>query len=130
MKVTGKRLAIMITATVIGWILIIGIISNKPDDSNNNSNPQYNTALCSADEKGYAWAVAEKEVKESLKAPSTANFPTYNDGTITKSGSRFTVIGYVDAENSYGAEIRNNFVVIFEKTGSETYRVISVDIDE
>jgi len=82
------------------------------------------------DEKGFAWTVAEREVKGRLKAPSSAKFPTYNHATITKSGDNFVVLGYVDADNSFGAKLRTNFTVEFEKTGSDTYKVIRVNLEE
>jgi hypothetical protein len=55
----------------------------------------------------------ENAVKRSLKAPSTAKFV----GTkAVGSGTTFRVTGEVDAENSFGAALRNTFEcsVVFE----------------
>jgi hypothetical protein len=53
-------------------------------------------------------------VRESLKAPSTANFPWVADNYgITKDGT-FAVFDHVDAQNSFGAMIRTNFYCEFE----------------
>ena len=53
--------------------------------------------------------VCEDFVKDRLKAPSTADFPSYSDYTITGSGDDYTVEGYVDAENGFGAMIRTDW---------------------
>lgn len=46
----------------------------------------------------------EGEVKERLKAPSTAKFESNATG-----GGPWTVTGTVDAENSFGAMIRSSY---------------------
>ncbi len=107
--------------------------SHKSVQEQNNSSSYGSSSYTQTpteNEMGYAWAVAEREIKERLKAPSTAKFPTYNHATIKKNGNKFKVIGYVDAENSFGTKLRVNFTVEFEKTGSEYYKVISATLDE
>ena len=72
------------------------------------------------DEKGACWALAEDVVKANLKSPSSAKFPfSYgSDGvSMTKSGNLYTVSAWVDAENSYGAELRSDFTVTMTKSG-------------
>lgn len=67
-----------------------------------------------------AWEEIKEEVLSQLKAPSTAKFPTVNelkDFREYKPGE-YIVHGYVDAENSYGAMIRTDFVAyIILETG-------------
>lgn len=90
------------------------------------------SSIISDEEKGFAWAVAEREVKDRLKAPSKAKFPfSYgSDGVnISKSGDTYTVKAWVDAENSYGAKLRSNFTVQFTRSGKDMYTVKSVTID-
>ncbi|MFR1685917.1 MAG: hypothetical protein ACLSVX_01890 [Massilimicrobiota timonensis] len=36
-----------------------------------------------------------------------------------KDGQYYGVIGYVDAENSFGTKLRNDFVVILKKNNNE-----------
>ncbi|ACL75200.1 hypothetical protein [Ruminiclostridium cellulolyticum] len=84
----------------------------------------------SDDDKAFAWTAAKKEVKERLKSPSTADFPfSYNEQYIKEVETKtFIIKSYVDAENSFGANIRSNFIVKIKKTGENTYTVIDVKI--
>jgi hypothetical protein len=65
--------------------------------------------------------LAEKGVKANLKSPATAEFNyssgNYNDYVqlISKTDSIFEVTGTCDAENSFGAKLRQEFTVKIKK---------------
>lgn len=59
-----------------------------------------------------AFIMSQEFVKKRLKAPATASFPwSSSDGvSTTVSGyCRFRVNAYVDAENSFGANLRSRY---------------------
>ena len=61
-----------------------------------------------------AWHVAMRFVEKRLKAPSTAKFPNqWDNGVEIKrtDNSTFCVSAFVDAENSFGAKIRQHWSV-------------------
>ena len=68
-----------------------------------------------------AFTIAQKIVKENLKSPSTAKFCSILQASISNSGNSYTVIGWVDSENSFGATLRTNFIVTYSaiKHGDE-----------
>ena len=70
-----------------------------------------------------AKVVAESEVKEILKSPSTAKFSSYSQTRITNDGDVWKVTGWVDAQNGFGATIRSDYSVKFTMTGKDTYIV-------
>ena len=76
---------------------------------------------------GHDWAVAmtvaEKAVKAELKSPSSAEFSSKNETTINVSGNTWTVSGWVEAQNSFGATIRNSYSVKFTFTSSDKYTI-------
>ena len=82
---------------------------------------------CSSDSDKFdefdAQVVAESEVKENLKSPSTADFSPYSETTITNDGDEWTVKGWVDAQNGFGAMIRSTYIVKFTMTGTDRYIV-------
>lgn len=90
------------------------------------------SALCgcgSSNRERDAWVCAQNIVKEELKSPSTADFCSYPDASITDIGNeRYVVKGYVDAKNSFGAEIRTDFTVTLTLTKSG-YKDESCEID-
>ena len=62
-----------------------------------------------------AYLMAIDFVRDSLKAPATARFSSRQSSSTriqySASDGQYRVSGHVDAQNSYGATIRNNFVV-------------------
>lgn len=55
--------------------------------------------------------MAQIFIRRQLKAPSTAKFPPCSDMNITHTGNTWFVRSYVDAQNSFGAMLRNGFLV-------------------
>lgn len=51
----------------------------------------------------------EDLVKNSLKAPATADFPRNSEWTFTPIDGGLQASSYVDSENSFGALVRSNF---------------------
>lgn len=70
--------------------------------------------------------LCEEKVKEFLKAPSTAKFPNYTEWGFAKDKNILTVQGYVDAQNSFGAMMRNTFQFIID-TDSNTIQSFILD---
>ena len=75
-----------------------------------------------------AITIAEKVVKNKLKSPSTAKFCKSSEYTVSCVGNSWTVTGYVDAQNDFGATLRNNFTVKFTFSSSSQYTVDSCSI--
>ncbi|KEI18202.1 hypothetical protein Z960_03455 [Clostridium haemolyticum NCTC 9693] len=82
--------------------------------------------------------ITQSVVKQKLKCPNTASFPwDFNEYNIKETNSTnkdmvvYNVSGYVDAENSFGAKLRNNFIVKLEFTKDlSKYRVLDINISE
>lgn len=60
------------------------------------------------DEMG-AKIACKQFVEDHLRAPSTADFQGYGSMTAAGGPTTWTVGGYVDAENGFGAQIRSDF---------------------
>ena len=68
----------------------------------------------SKDEVDKYQSLCQEKVKEILKSPSTAKFPVYTEWGFKQEKNIFTVQGYVDAQNSFGAETRSKFQFIID----------------
>lgn len=75
----------------------------------------------------------QEEVKNKLKAPSTAEFPIYNESFVEQvDKTHYKVNCYVDAENGFGAKIRNNYTcdIEYEYEDDSDYYIKNLEIDE
>lgn len=73
--------------------------------------------------------LCQEKVKEVLKFPSTAKFPNYTEWGFKQEKNIFTVQGYVDAQNSLGAETRSNFQFVIDMD-SDTIQSFIFDGEE
>ncbi len=64
---------------------------------------------------------AEGLVRDHLKAPSTAKFPGYPEVRWDSANRRASAIGKVDAQNAFGAMLRQQYVVIMQLTCSTDF---------
>lgn len=104
-------------------IVVIAIIFSKALSGDNS-------VVNNSDDYYYACTVAQKEVKENLKSPSSAKFNSCSEMNITENEGIWTVKGKVEASNSFGAIIKNNFIVEIRRVGENTYNLISINIYE
>lgn len=89
-------------------------IPNKTIYNNGKSLGQIKDYILTKDEFYEYQVNAENVVKNSLKAPTTAKFPTSSNWSITKENGVITAISYVDSQNSFGAMIRMQFEIKFK----------------
>lgn len=81
--------------------------------------------------KTEAATMAEKFVKQSLKAPSTADFPWYSSDRVKNKGNnKYVVHSYVDAQNAYGAKLRNWYICELRYVGDGKWICENLVFDE
>lgn len=124
---TARKLLFIIPVivAVIGGALLAGTSGNTSSGVSISSSVEDNYGHDEFD----AEVIAEKIVKSNLKSPSTAKFCKHSEYTITCSINTWTVRGHVDAQNSFGAVIRNEFTVQFTFTNSEKYTIEYCNIE-
>ena len=80
-----------------------------------------------------AWVMAQLFLeRDHLRSPSTADYGSAFRGNrqdpatcVRDLGEGiYLVEGWVDAQNAFGATVRNNFIIKLEHLGGETWRVI------
>ena len=75
-------------------------------------------------DKYEAWYYAQQFAKMELSTPKSADFPSYHtDGvSVTALGDdKFSVCGYVDAQNAFGAVVRSRFEAKISREGKKWY---------
>jgi len=68
-----------------------------------------------ADRAVDAEIMCEEFIGRRLKVPATAK---YSHTQTLKDGARYTVIGHVDAENSFGAMVRTDYTCVVADQGN------------
>lgn len=109
---------VIILVAVVGLLLVVSertnpstaTFSNKITDSYGHDEFDANV-------------IAERIVSSELKSPSTAKFCKESECTISVDNKTWTVSGWVDAQNSFGATLRSNYTVKFTFTSEENYTI-------
>jgi hypothetical protein len=78
-----------------------------------------------------AYYYSQQCVKELLKSPSTAEFPSGSDQFVTRiDNDTFLINSYVDSQNSFGAMLRTNYVCQITLNNNDTYTCDSIELLE
>lgn len=83
--------------------------------------------ICSDDNPSAAIVEAQRIARSALKAPASANFVGSSTRTA-QDGCIWTVSGEVDAQNSFGAELRSNYQVKLRRTGKDLWFPMKVHV--
>jgi hypothetical protein len=94
-----KRIS-LILMTIILIITLIGCTVEVPKNF---------SELDEDEQESFAELFAEDIVKDNLKAPSTAKVEVLSIDDL--GDNKYKINGFVDAENAFGARLRNNFIV-------------------
>lgn len=100
---------------LVAALIIYLVLPDFGANSSVNNQPKHDKAM--------AWQITQKFVKEKIKSPSTAVFPKYYDieSSILKENRTYTITTYVDAENSFGANLRQNFEAVVKYDGNNNW---------
>ncbi|PJZ87450.1 hypothetical protein [Leptospira levettii] len=81
---------------------------------------------------GMAKSMCQEFIKKSLKSPKSAEFSSITETRIIElekgpENYTFQVTGYVDAQNSFGAQIRTNYICkIGSSKGTDNWQLIDL----
>jgi hypothetical protein len=78
------------------------------------------------DQSFQAYDACQGFVKDRLKAPATANFESLMDASVSRVGQEYTVTAYVDAQNSFGAKLREAFTCVVDRNAHGTWSLYSL----
>ena len=64
-----------------------------------------------------------------LKSPASAVFPGFDEMVVNGSNGHYSVSGFVDSQNSYGASMRSQFTYNIEKDDSGKWKCTDQFVD-
>lgn len=120
------------SANIFGVVLIIiaALIGSGSAPKPEDMTAEELNAAC--EDKIMAYVMAQNLVKQNLKSPSTADFPSYGSSgvTITYTGECVhKVSAFVDSQNAFGATIRTPFSAELKNNiVDETWSFIDIKI--
>lgn len=92
-----------VIVVVIFIFIMIGVISSILDDGKGGGG-------ITNDKKDVALVCAQNKIESMLKSPGTAKYPWDIKAIYDKSTNTYLVGSYVDSQNSFGGEVRSEFV--------------------
>ena len=115
-KRSGGCVMSMVKIFIGGAILIVIIIAIGSSVKSGPPTPEQVAARSESEELKNAYYAGKGYIQKHLKAPSTAKWSNYydeNSGTGRRNDitNGFYTVGYVDAENSFGAKLRQTWRV-------------------
>lgn len=132
---------------IMYWI--VSMIMDVGNDNSNSENEKkdiidpalteivYDSVLQKVDtfhiEKATAYYMSQYFVKQKLKSPATAKFPTYdpslfNEKILYMGKGRYLITSYVDSQNSFGGLMRTKYRCIVRdlNDNSDNWELISL----
>lgn len=133
-----KRTSLLtwIVTIFVGVPVLISVIiaAGQSGATSGPKTPEQVAADLDSQRATYARIIAERSISKQLKAPSTADFSGYAEtqvGKLKNGGPNdWIVIGFVDAQNGFGAKLRNEYQVKieFEANKHDRYRVKQAEL--
>ncbi len=127
-KIKEKLIGFLVTCVLIVFVIfMIGIFAStsmdipKPRD-------QDQRAVSESDANVMSITLCEMRARETLKAPRSAKFPWVKKASFD--GNLAILNSYVDAQNSFGAMIRTNYICTLRYKGGAPIDPESWDIEE
>jgi hypothetical protein len=104
----NNRGCLGLIGVAVAFFIVIALVANGGEDAGSET---------------AAFVMCQDFVKDQLRSPSTARFPTVREATITSAGSdAYQVRSHVDAQNAFGAEIRTEWLCEIEYVGDDRWR--------
>jgi hypothetical protein len=76
-----------------------------------------------------AYYMCKGFVTDRLRAPSTAEFGSFNDSRVSLVGdAKYAVSGHLDAQNGFGAMIRNRYDCTVQYEGSSRWTLDDLEM--
>jgi len=111
-----SRTGCVIISLLVLVILILVVVNLGGGDLSNTGPTDLN-----------AFFMCQQFVGDRLKAPKTADFAPSREAKIVKNDvNTFTVTSYVDAQNSFGANIRTEYTCKVSYQGNDKWKLIDL----
>ena len=118
-EINANKLAIVIAAV---FIVVIFMAFNSGSEKKKSD-------WKTKDNSNMAYVMMGNFVEQRLKSPKSADFPGgyYDKHTTYLGNQKYRIVSYVDAENSFGVDIRTHFVGEIKQTSEDEWQLLSLN---
>lgn len=129
-KIIADGFTLKVTLSDKPYMIICGDYNMYKDDTVQYTKQDLDDRVIGNNDTSY-YVIAQEIIKSTLKNPSGAKFSSLSNCQMARNKELVAVKGYVDATNSFGAQIRSEFVVEFKVIDLTTfsYETIYINID-
>ena len=118
-KIESKQLLI-----IMGFLIFVLIVIFSGGD--NTSTPPQERGITDSQ----AFITSQDYVKSVLKSPASADFPLLDYTAYDLGDGKWSIVSYVDSQNSFGVQMRTNWVVTLTHTGGNWTNQSNWELDE
>lgn len=129
-EIAADDYSLKITVSDKLYMVICGDYNLYKDDTVNYTKQDLEDRVIGNNDT-YYYVIAQEIVSNNLKAPSSAVFCSINNCNMVRNKDYVAVQGYVDASNSFGAQIRTEFIVEFKVLDltNFSYETVYINLD-
>ena len=98
---------------LVGVFFILFMISPNDDDASRSHSKIENYTLKNA------YFSSQTILNRHLKSPETARYPSYSNIRVIQTQAKYIVNAYVDAQNSFGATLRQRYTAQMKRSGND-----------
>jgi len=127
-KQNTKKMLLGFFAGIIAITVLIGVI--VPTDEEKRQQEIENAEKWKEEDNHIgAYVMVQKFVKEKLKSPSTAKFPSLDYKYQTRENHVYYIEGYVDSQNSFGATVRTEFAGTIQQVDKDKWKLLELAME-
>ncbi len=113
-RVSSKKFKLLVGLLWIAvFVIFIAALSGDNDSTSNTTLEQTGAT------KSQAYIISQNYVETILKAPASADFPLNDYKHLDLAENKYTIISYVDSQNSFGAQVRSDYLVTLSYNGGD-----------
>jgi hypothetical protein len=117
----------------IAFLIFLFLAIGSVDDDSSSSKSKDPNAWKEGNDKIMAYIMMQDFVKRRLKSPRTAKFAGASEKmshTTYLGNQKYKIHSYVDAQNTFGALIRTQFIGEIEQVSEKEWQLISLKLLE
>lgn len=119
-KPKSKLRTVSLVIIALSIVIIVAVSRLGDDGTNAPPKPEHDSMS--------AYYMSQQFAEKQLIAPSTAKFPPYSQNRVADlGGGEYVISSYVDAQNSFGAMIRTQYLCTVKHVEGDRWQLLEFE---